>query len=273
MNYLRLMKYPGAKTSIIPDIDDIFRRSGKRIFVDVFGGSGSVSLNIKFASIIYNDLEPDLVNLFRTIQYDSRLLQDLLYEALDAYDFKRGRKQPPANKIPRSEATRAQPNPSGKYGKVPDANAATQTLLRFTMSFGGMGDTYGTMEKSAKGYLKKTLSMMPKIRENVSEWTIENLDFRELIKKYDSKDAFFYLDPPYNNRKWYSSNFRESDYEALNAILKGMKGKYLMTVDAHDDMLEEIFGEPDFIKAYENKNQNPNSGGRPPRMKAFYTNV
>lgn len=273
MNYLRLMKYPGAKTSIIPDIENVFRKSGKRIFVDVFGGSGAVSLNMGFASIIYNDLEPDLVNLFRAIQYDSRAISDLLFEALDAYDFKRGRKNTPANKIPRSEATRQQSNPGSKYSKVPDVKAAAQTLLRFTLSFGGMGESYGTNEKSAKGYLKKTISMMPKIREKVSEWTIENLDFRELINRYDSRDAFFYMDPPYSDRKWYSSNFRENDYKDLSERLRSIKGKYLMTVDAHDDMLEDIFGDPDYIKAYENKNQDPNMGKKPPRMKAFYTNV
>ena len=267
------MKYPGAKTSIIPDIDEVFRRSGKRTFVDVFGGSGSVPLNMNFGTIIYNDLDPELVNLFRAIQYDSRLMVDLLFEALDAYDFRRGRKTPPANKIPRSVAVRKPANPGSKLGKVPDAKAAVQTILRFTMSFGGMGDTYGTKEKSSKGYLKKTISLMPKISEKVSEWTIENLDFRELINKYDSEGTFFYLDPPYSSRKWYGSNFRESDYQELMDILRGLKGKYLMTVDAHDELLEDIFGDPDYIKAYENRNQNPGSGNRPPRMKAFYTNV
>ncbi len=273
MNYLRLMKYPGAKTSIIPDIEEIFRRSGKRLFIDVFGGSGSVSLNMQYATVVYNDLDSELVNLFRAIQYDSDLLKDLLFESLDVYDFKRGRKNPPPSKLPRHEATR-KPSPSStKYAKIPDVKAAAQTILRFTMSFGGMGSTYSTNEKSAKGYLKKTISMLPKVREKVSLWTIENLDFRDLISRYDSKDAFFYLDPPYSEKKWYSSNFRESDYEGLMSTLRNIKGKYLMTVDAHDDLLEDIFGEPDYIKAYENRNQNPNSGRKPPRMKAFYTNV
>lgn len=273
MNYLRLMKYPGAKTSIIPDIEDVFRRSGKRLFIDVFGGSGSVSLNMQYATVVYNDLDPELVNLFRAVQYDSDLLKDLLLESLDIYDFKRGRRNPPASKIPRYEATRKPSLSGNKFGKIPDVKAAAQTVLRFTMSFGGMGSTYGTNEKSSKGYLKKTISMLPRIKEKVSLWTIENLDFRDLISRYDSKGAFFYLDPPYSEKKWYSTNFRESDYGALISQLRNIKGTYLITVDAHDDLLEDIFGEPDYIKSYENRNQNPNSGRKPPRMKAFYTNV
>lgn len=273
VNYLRLMKYPGAKTSIIPDIDDVFKRSGKRSFVDVFGGSGSVSLNMKFGTVIYNDLDPELVNLFRAIQHDSALLVDLLYEALDSYEFRRGRKSTSEDKIPRSVATMKPSIPAGRHGKVPDVGAAAQTILRFTMSFGGMGDTYGTKEKAAKGYLKKTISMMQKISEKVSGWTIENLDFRTLINKYDSNGTFFYLDPPYSERNWYGSNFRETDYEDLRDLLKNMKGKYLLTVDAHDDLLEDIFGDPDYIKAYENRNQDPGRGTKPPRTKAFYTNV
>lgn len=273
MNYMRLMKYPGAKTSIIPDIDDVFRRSGKRLFVDVFGGSGSVALNVKFAAITYNDLDPDLVNLFRSIQYDPGLLKDLLAESLDAYDFKRGRKNPPPDKLPRHEAARKPSRPSRSYGKIPDVRAAAQTLLSFTMSFGGMGDTYATKEKSSRGYLKKTISMLPRISELVSSWTIENLDFRDIMNRQDTKDTFFYLDPPYSSRKWYSSNFSERDYTDLMDILRNAKGKYLMTVDAHDDLLEDIFGDPDYIKGYENRNQNPGRPSKPPRMKAFYTNV
>ena len=42
MVYLRLLKYPGAKFVVIPDIRKVFNASHCNLFIDVFGGSGSV---------------------------------------------------------------------------------------------------------------------------------------------------------------------------------------------------------------------------------------
>ena len=64
----RIMKYPGSKTSVIKDIQALYDRSGCRTFVDVFGGSGSVSMNMDSRNIIYNDLNRDLYTLFTALQ-------------------------------------------------------------------------------------------------------------------------------------------------------------------------------------------------------------
>jgi DNA adenine methylase len=63
----KLIKYPGSKLVIIPDIRRIFLESGEEYFVDVFGGSGSVSLNIA-GKLVYNDINDELCNLFRVIK-------------------------------------------------------------------------------------------------------------------------------------------------------------------------------------------------------------
>ena len=53
MVYLRLLKYPGAKFVVIPDIRNVFNNSHCNLFIDVFGGSGSVSLNINSPITVY----------------------------------------------------------------------------------------------------------------------------------------------------------------------------------------------------------------------------
>lgn len=265
LEYLRLMKYPGAKTTLLPDIAAQFRKSGLKKFVDVFGGSGLVLLNINADIKIYNDLDPNVVNIFRTIQKHPRFMRDNLRDALvDGYFSRKNLRRSGKEII--SEILEVE-------SQVPQGSAERgfMSLCRYISSFGGMGDTYNTVEKSIHSYAYKTLEQYPKIEKSVSRWVIENLDFRALIEKFDSRTAFFYLDPPYFDRKWYNFNFKDEDYAALYRLLGSIKGKYLMTLDASHDELEDIFGEPDFVKRYDN--QNGSSSRNRARMKAFYTNI
>ena len=253
--YLRLIKYPGAKNVLTPDIKNVFERSGMKLFVDVFGGSGTVSLNIGAHRIIYNEIDPDLSNLFRHVQEHPERMAQMLRKLISEGEF------PPLEKI---------------KGNEKDSNTierAFNTLIRFTTSFGGMGDTYNTREKSSMGYAKKTLEQFSSINRVVKGWKIENLDFREIFKKYDSNSTFFYLDPPYSDRKWYNYNFIREDYVDLRDLMFNSTGKYLMNVNREDEFIAEIFGEPQFTKEYENKNQDVSIGYMPPRVKSFYTNL
>lgn len=252
---------------MIPDIENSFRNSEMRKFVDVFGGSGIILLNVRAPEKVYNDLDHGMFNLFNVLQKHSQTLYNDFYDEVQRGELSRaGLREKKRNRRNSKEDESIDPN------EGPD-QLALRTLIRNTLSFGGMGDTYHTMEKSAHAYAMKTLQQFPAIQKEVRSWIIENMDFRDLLKKYDSKGTFFYMDPPYYGKKWYNHNFRTSDYEDLNELMKGLKGKYLMNIDADQDELEDIFGGPDFIKRYENQNQNTQTGARPPRLKAFYTNV
>ena len=62
--------------------------------------------------------------------------------------------------------------------------------------------------------------------------SIENLDFRDFIKQYDSDTTFFYLDPPYVGTENYYKNkktFNLKDHKDLCKILKSIKGKFLLS--------------------------------------------
>ena len=62
---------------------------------------------------------------------------------------------------------------------------------------------------------------------------IENKDYESIIRKYDSKDTFFFLDPPYENTSKgfdYAQNI-DFDFVRLAEVLKGIKGKFLMTLN------------------------------------------
>ena len=290
MVYLRLLKYPGAKFVVIPDIRKVFNASHCNLFIDVFGGSGSVSLNINYPVIVYNDIDPQFTNLFNSIKYKPEILYEMLKEEVSSEDedpkfetaphydndtHTRGRDE--AGKTNKAGTGSGQPR--GLSGSVSgsitiDPLMARDTMVRFSRSFGGLGDTYGTRrEKSSNLYLKKTLYSFGKIHDVVRKWQIENLDFRIVIRKYDSEGAFFYFDPPYPGKNWYNYNFTESDFLDLADFLKRAKGKYLLNLDADDTSLVRIFGKPSYIRKYANQNGPSVNSRNMMRSRSFYTNV
>ena len=60
---------------------------------------------------------------------------------------------------------------------------------------------------------------------------VENLDFQQVIEKYDSPSTYIYLDPPYWKTENYYSNhdFDRKDHERLANVLNGVKGKFSLS--------------------------------------------
>jgi len=56
---------------------------------------------------------------------------------------------------------------------------------------------------------------------------ILNRDFADVIQKYDSKNTFFYVDPPYPNTHRY--HLPELPAERVKEVLGGVKGKWLLS--------------------------------------------
>ena len=71
---------------------------------------------------------------------------------------------------------------------------------------------------------------------------ILNVDYKEVIEKYDSPETFFYLDPPYMGREKYYINhdFNENSHYELASILYKIKGRFLLSY-YHFDGIEELY--------------------------------
>ena len=77
---------------------------------------------------------------------------------------------------------------------------------------------------------------------------IEELDFRECIKRYDRPWTLFFCDPPYYGVKRYKYVFSEEDHEDLAKLLRRVKGKWLLTYNDHPRIRHLYAGFPLLVK-------------------------
>ena len=69
-NYIKSpIHYMGNKFDLLPYILEQFpKKEEVQVFYDVFGGSGTVSLNVDYDNIIYNELNDNMVDLLKMIK-------------------------------------------------------------------------------------------------------------------------------------------------------------------------------------------------------------
>jgi DNA adenine methylase len=72
----------------------------------------------------------------------------------------------------------------------------------------------------------------PEYRKHFDKITfVENMDFEDVIKKYDGDTTFLYVDAPYWKTEAYYSNhdFDRNDHERLAKVLKDVKSNFAMS--------------------------------------------
>jgi DNA adenine methylase len=67
---------------------------------------------------------------------------------------------------------------------------------------------------------------------------VENLDFQEVVEKYDSPKTYFYCDPPYYKTEDYYANhvFGIDTHKRLADCLKKIQGKFSLSYYDFDEL-------------------------------------
>ena len=128
----------------------------------------------------------------------------------------------------------------------PDYDTAAKYAIVLTQVFSGTNPEKGKFIDLKGKYKSKFDSFREKMSN--SSWqshfdmisNIENLDFGDVIKKYDSENSFFYCDPPYYKTENYYANhdFNIETHKRLADCLLNIKGKFAMSYYYFDSLLE-----------------------------------
>ena len=176
-------------------------------YVEVFGGAAWV-LFYKQASVleIYNDINGELVNLFKCVKYHAEAIEKELECMLNSREIFEGFK-----------------NQNIKY--MTDIQRAARYLYLIKASYGAKVTTFGVKCRDISN-----MDTVYKVKDRISKVVIENKSFPDIIRQYNKEDVLLYLDPPYHNtEKLYDTGnfiFNEDTHTQLRDILKEFKGKF-----------------------------------------------
>ena len=256
-NWLAVAPYFGGKKFLIPYLAKFI--PPHRVYVEVFGGMASFLLNKPKSPIeVYNDIDGDLVRLFKTI----RDKWECVYER---YKWL----------LPSRELfIKWQRKWVQGWRPKDDCEFAAIMIYLHRMSYGGLivkgfaGGTSTSTRAIVPGYVgataisdgrlmldshEKVYRWLKRLHSRLSRVMIERLDYRECIRKYDGPDTFFYLDPPYlksiekHDAEYAFGSWTYRDYEELKKVLDNVEGKWLMT-HAENDFIEYLFKDYYIVK-------------------------
>ncbi len=192
-----------------------------RVYVEPFGGAASVLLKKpRSYAEVYNDLDGEIVNLFRV----ARDCGDELRRALELTPFAR-------NEFVES------------YGETTDSlEKARRTVVRSFMGFGSNAYAKKTGFRSNVTRSGTTPShdwrnypgSFGDVIERLQGVVIENRDAADVMTTYDDIEAVHYVDPPYvaetrNKGKDYRHEMTDEDHEALSEMLHTLRGSVVLS--------------------------------------------
>ena len=246
-----MLSYIGGKSKIGKWIVPFYDKD-METYVETFGGMFWCFFNMdlkqfpNLKKVVYNDFNPLNYNLFQCIKNPERLLESI--NAIPCQQF--GEEVTPA--IYREQFIRFQAEIFNKDFSVKayDYDVAAKYAYVLTQVFSGSKPETSSFIDLKGKYKSKYLTFRDKLSkpdwvEHFNKIThVENMDFAEVIQKYDSPTTYIYLDPPYWKTENYYSNhdFDRDDHERLANVLNEVKGKFSLSY--YDfDLLHEWFPE------------------------------
>lgn len=218
-----VVRYHGGKWKLAPWI--VSNLPPHRVYVEPFGGGASVLLRKpRSYAEVYNDLDGEIVNLFRMVRDKG----ELLAQACELTPFARSEFE-------------------GAYDPAGDPiEQARRTLVRAYMGFGSAGASGQSTGFRANSNRSGTtpahdwMNYPDHLRNNVQRLrgvVIENRNAITVMKTHDSDQTLHYVDPPYvhstrnlrTRAPAYKHELSDADHETLASALKELQGMVVVS--------------------------------------------
>ncbi len=220
--------YLGGKKNLAKRICARLEAIPHRTYVEPFVGMGGIFLRRPTPSRVevINDFAGDVANLFRVVRRHYQPFVDeleLLFASRAEFD----------------RLKRLDPS------ALTDIDRAVRFLYLQRLCFGGRveGRTFGVKREQSSRFDHARLGADLKLlSRRLAPVTIEQLDFAELIRRYDNPETLFYLDPPYDETSGYGLPFGRERYVEMAEQLAAINGRFVLSINATDFIRQTFTG-------------------------------
>jgi DNA adenine methylase len=218
--------YLGGKSKLAKEIVNMINQTAHSTYAECFVGMGGVFFRREFKpkAEIINDYSRDVATLFRVLEHHYvSFMDELKWKLTSRAEFE---------KLLAAEAE-----------SLTDMQRAARFLYLQKTAFGGKisGRNFGvSAQSSARFDVTKLGAILEDVHERLSGVTIECLDYKEFIRRYDHAGCLFYLDPPYFGcEEDYGKNmFSREEFDVMAGILKGIKGRFILSINDTPEIRE-----------------------------------
>jgi DNA adenine methylase len=209
------LKWFGGKSALAERITARF--PPHRCYVEVFGGAGWVLFRKEPSkSEILNDINGDLANLYRVLRdnlAEFMARAELLLPSRSDFEMAR-------------DGYLAQ---DGAWKSLPAVDRALGFYTLVNHSFAVNLHTFKAIVTRPPA--RVNLDLLRKGSRRLQRVWIEEMDFERLIKRYDSPETLFYLDPPYAPASFAGQAYGwpDEEHDRLRSVLENMRGRFIMS--------------------------------------------
>lgn len=220
-----IIPWIGGKRRLADRIFPLFPRHS--CYVEPFaGGAALYFLRPVPAEVeVLNDVNGDLVNLYRVVQHHLEEFGRQFKWALSSRQvFKWLQETRPET--------------------LTDIQRAARFYYLQQSAFGGRvdGQSYGTATTQPPGLnLLRIEESLSAAHLRLSNTYIEHLTWQDCFRRYDRPHTLFYCDPPYWQTEGYGVPFGFEQYEQMAEVLGQIKGKAIVSLNDHPD-IRRVFG-------------------------------
>ena len=217
-----VLRYPGSKWNIAMQLVELI--PPHHSYVEPYFGSGAVLFRKPPSAIeTVNDLDGDVVNLFRCIQQDSERLARLVMTtpfSREIYD-----RQFESDNSYASRYQRA----AGFLAKCWQGHGFRTNGYKV----GWKNDVVGRERAYALWNWYRLPEWIIEIAERLRKVQIENRPAREVIQRFNYPNIFMYIDPPYllgtRTAKQYKHEMTDADHEELLKEILQSRAKIMIS--------------------------------------------
>lgn len=220
-----IIPWVGGKRRLVGEILPWF--DPHTCYVEPFAGAAAMLFNKVPSKVeVLNDVNTDLVNLYRVVQHHLEEFVRQFKWALTSRKL--------------FEWAQATPTQT-----LTDIQRAARFFYLQKLAFGGKveSQTFGTGTTSTKMLnLLRIEEELSAAHLRLSSVVIEHLDWVACIERYDRPHTLFYCDPPYWGTEGYGVGFGLDQYDRMAELLRSMKGKAIVSVNDIPEMRQAFAG-------------------------------